>query len=92
MHDLFQRPKKSQFSGPAPYNYPRNVFALHQNHTGLRHVINRFINSYSWHPQNLVYDYTTLLCNLSMIDTSHVLNILLLENIGISWILEIFQL
>ena len=42
----FQAPNKSRFSGPAPYNRPRNVFAPHQNHSSPRHLINRFINSY----------------------------------------------
>ena len=39
-------PKKSWFSGPAPSNCPRNVFAPHQNHNNPCHIINRFINSY----------------------------------------------
>ena len=31
---------------PNPSNGTRNVFAPHQNQNGLRHIINRFINSY----------------------------------------------
>ena len=44
--ELFQGPKNLQLSWPNPSNSPRNVFALHQNHTAPRHIINRFINSY----------------------------------------------
>ena len=36
--------KVSTFLGPT--NRPRNIVAPHQNHNGLRHTINRFINSY----------------------------------------------
>ena len=40
-------PKKVSICRARPFKLPayRNVFAPHQNHNGLRHIINRFINS-----------------------------------------------
>ncbi len=46
----FQGPKKSWFSGPTPFNSPRNGSCPHQNHYVPRHINNRYINSYSINP------------------------------------------
>ena len=41
-----QKTLLGQLEGAGPSNCPSNVFAPHQNHNGLRHIINGFINSY----------------------------------------------
>jgi hypothetical protein len=40
-------PKKSQCLGPTPSNTPRNGSCLPRNHYVLRHINNRYVNSYN---------------------------------------------